>query len=195
MIDLEKLRKIYKFSRDLSMKDVQILLKAASSKSFKKKELLIKENSSKNEIYYIRSGLVRCYYVNDKGEDITFQLIPEHLIVVNFDVVLYDQPSRFHFEAFEPTQTFSMNYDTLQRIFESNMKFESNRKYVFQKIIRQMLKRLESFVLYSPEERYQLYIKDYPNIVNRVPDKYIANVLGITPVSLSRIRKRIAEKK
>ena len=88
-----------------------------------------------------------------------------------------------------------MNYDTLQRIFESNMKFESNRKYVFQKIIRQMLKRLESFVLYSPEERYQLYIKDYPNIVNRVPDKYIANVLGITPVSLSRIRKRIAEKK
>ena len=177
------------------MKDVQILLKAASSKSFKKKELLIKENSSKNEIYYIRSGLVRCYYVNDKGEDITFQLIPEHLIVVNFDVVLYDQPSRFYFEAFEPTQTFSMNYDTLQSIFESNMKFESNRKYVFQKIIRQMLKRLESFVLYSPEERYQLYIKDYPNIVKRVPDKYIANVLGITPVSLSRIRKRIAEKK
>jgi len=47
----------------------------------------------------------------------------------------------------------------------------------------------------SPEERCLKYVSDYPNLVNRVPDKYIANVFGITPVSLSRSRMRIAAKK
>jgi CRP-like cAMP-binding protein len=195
MIDFEKLKNIYKFNRHLSLKDVQLLLKSARSKSFSKKELLIEEGTEKNEIFIIRKGLVRCYYVNDKGEEITFQLIPEHYIVANADIILFKQASRFNYEAFEATQTYSLEYDVMQSILESNIKFESNRKYVFQKMLKLAHRRIESFVLHNPEERYLLFIKDYPNIVNRVPDKYIANVLGITPVSLSRIRKRIAEKK
>ncbi|CAN0600388.1 unnamed protein product, partial [Ectocarpus sp. 12 AP-2014] len=55
--------------------------------------------------------------------------------------------------------------------------------------------RVESFVFLSPEERYKKYVKDNPNIINRAPDMYIANILGITAVSLSRIRNRIASKK
>ncbi|MBK8659738.1 MAG: hypothetical protein IPN22_12925 [Bacteroidetes bacterium] len=50
-------------------------------------------------------------------------------------------------------------------------------------------------MLLSPEERYLKFIQKYPDLLNRVPNKYIANVLGITPVSLSRIRKRISTKK
>lgn len=61
--------------------------------------------------------------------------------------------------------------------------------------MKQIFGRVDSFVLLSPEERYKKYVKDFPEIVNRVPDKHIANVLRITPVSLSRIRKRIATKK
>jgi hypothetical protein len=61
--------------------------------------------------------------------------------------------------------------------------------------LKQTFGRIDSFVLLSPEERYKKYIKDFPGIVNRAPDKHIANVLGITPVSLSRIRKRIASEK
>jgi DNA-directed RNA polymerase subunit F len=61
--------------------------------------------------------------------------------------------------------------------------------------MRQAFQRVESFVFLSPEERYQKYVEDHPNIINRAPDKYIANILGITPVSLSRIRSRIASKR
>ena len=55
--------------------------------------------------------------------------------------------------------------------------------------------RLKSFVLLNPEERYLDFIKKNPSLVNRVPGKYIANVLGITPVSLSRIRARVVNQK
>lgn len=61
--------------------------------------------------------------------------------------------------------------------------------------MKRAFQRIESFVFLSPEERYKKYVKDYPNVIDRAPDKYIANVLGITPVSLSRIRTRIASKK
>lgn len=61
--------------------------------------------------------------------------------------------------------------------------------------MKRMVMHTESFILYSAEERYLNFVKNNPDIVNRVPGKYIANVLGITPVSLSRIRKRIAQKK
>ena len=55
------------------------------------------------------------------------------------------------------------------------------------------MNRLEAFVLLTPEERYQELISSNPTLINRVPDKYIANIIGITPVSLSRIRKRLAK--
>lgn len=195
MIDFEQLRKIYLFGNDLSCKDLQILFKAAKSQSFKKKEILIHEGTQKNEVFYIRKGLVRCYYVNDKGDEITFRLLPEHHLVINSDMTLYNQPSKFYYQAFEATKTYSIDYGVLQSIVADNEKYVFNRKFVFHKILRQAQQRIESFVLHSPEERYLLYLKEFPNIINRVPDKYIAHVLGITPVSLSRIRKRIASKK
>ncbi len=64
-----------------------------------------------------------------------------------------------------------------------------------QRGMKQAFQRVESFVLLSPEERYLKYMQDYPSVINRAPDKYIANVLGITPVSLSRIKGRITAKR
>ena len=195
MIDFEQLRKVYQFGKDLSIKDIQAFFKAAENLSFKKKDILIQEGTQKNKFFYIRKGLVRCYYINDKGDEVTFRLIPEQHIVINSDLILFKKPSKFYYQAIESTKTYAIDYDILQSIIASNGKYESNRKFVYQELLRQAQQRIESFVLHTPEERYELYLKDFPNIVNRVPDKYIANVLGITPVSLSRIRKRIASKK
>jgi CRP-like cAMP-binding protein len=195
MIDFEQLRKVYHFGKDLSVKDIQAFFKAAEKLSFKKKEILIHEGTKNNTVFYIRKGLVRCYYVNDKGDEITFRLIPEHDMVINSDLILFNQPSKFYYQAFESTKTYAIDYDILQAIIANNGTYKSNRKFVYQELLRQAQQRIESFVLYTPEERYELYLKDFPNLVNRVPDKYIANILGITPVSLSRIRKRIASKK
>jgi hypothetical protein len=65
---------------------------------------------------------------------------------------------------------------------------------MLRKFLLEAKERIESFVLFTPEQRYVKYIEDFPDMYNRVPDKYIAHVLGITPVSLSRIRKRISTK-
>ena len=194
MVDLNRLKQIYKFGKELSLKDIQVLLKAAKNGSFRKKELLINEGSKRNDVFYIKSGLVRCFNINDKGEEITLKLIPEHQVVANVDLILFSQTSRFFYEALENTEVFFIDYDVLQDLVSRNPKLEANRKYVLQRLLKESMERVESFVLLTPEERYLRFVKDYPGITNRVQDNYIANVLGITPVSLSRIRKRIATK-
>ena len=193
--EFNKIKQFYKLGKDVQLKDALLILKACKSFRFKKSQLLLEQGSNENTIFFIRKGLVRCFYINEKGEDITFQLITEHQIVGNIHFILFDEPSKFSYEALEPIKGYSISYDTLQKTLSNNTKLESNRKFFFHKILKQTFGRVDSFVLLSPEERYKKYIKDFPDIVNRAPDKYIANVLGITSVSLSRIRKRIASEK
>ena len=195
MVDINKLRQIYKFGKELSIEDAGILIKSAKSKSFKKKEIIIEEGSLKTDVYFLRSGLVRAYCINNKGDEITFGLISENQILTNVDIILFDQPSRFYYECIEDTKTFSIDFDKVQNIIESNPKLERNRKFFARNAMKKMLQRLETFVLMNAEERYEDFIKNNPTLSNRVPDKYLANVLGITPVSLSRIRARIVKRK
>lgn len=194
MIDLEKIKQLYRFGKHLSLTDINDLLKAAKSQSFERKELILREGSIQKDVYLVRSGLIRQFIINENGEETTFRFIPENTIMVNVDILLFNQPSRFHFEALEKTKTLSLDYAVADELIRKNPKLQANRIQFAQKLMKEMHRRIELFVLHTPEERYQHFIKEYPHINDRVPDKYIANVLGITPVSLSRIRARIAEK-
>ena len=195
MIDIEKLRMLYKFGKELSLQDAQDLLKNAKSASFKKKEIIFEEGSKDTQVYFLRKGLVRMYHIKENGEEITFSLIPEHNVVANFDFIATEKPSKFYYETLENCSFFRIDYQVLDSILSKNAKLEANRKYFLRKIIFNVKERLETFVLMNPEERYLKFITDFPDLTNRVPDKYIANVLGITAVSLSRIRKRISSKR
>ncbi|MCS4436676.1 Crp/Fnr family transcriptional regulator [Aquiflexum gelatinilyticum] len=195
MIDLEKLRTLYRFGKEITLNDAQELLKSAKSVSLGKRSTLFEQGSKDSAIYYLRKGLVRMYHIKDNGEEITFSLIPEHNVVANFDFIATENPSKFYYETLEDSSFFSIDYQILDSIVSKNQKLESNRKFFLRKIIFEVKERLENFVLMNPEERYIKFMKDFPDLSNRVPDKYIANILGVTPVSLSRIRKRIVSKK
>lgn len=195
MINLEKIKTLYKLGKDLSLKDIQTLVAAATSESYAPSEYLIEEGSQKNELFFINKGLIRVFHVNEKGEEITTRIIAEHYPVASTNNILFDQPTRFYFQAIEPTEALKIDYDLLQTIIEKHPKLERNRHKILLGILNEAVERVESFVLLSPEERYLDFVEKNPDISNRVPDKYIANILGITPVSLSRIRKRIAERR
>ncbi len=195
MIDFVKIKQIYKLSKEISFNDIQILLSAARMLTFKKGTFLIQEGSTMNDIMYIREGIVRSFYVNEKGEETTVALIDENRMIANVDLLLFNQPSRYTFEALEDVHVLAIKQDVLENLVNANSKLQANRIFVFQNIMRHWHNRIESFVLYTPEQRYSNYVKENPSLINRVPDKYIAHVLGITPVSLSRIRKRLSQKK
>lgn len=173
------------------------LLRKATALKIKKGDILIPAGSTSKDVYFVRRGLIRSYYYDeDKLEEITFQLHPEFNVVINIHSVLFEEASLFSYQAYEDTKLYKIDHTRLIGMTSKNPDLlDLNRRFIGRRAMRQAFQRVESFVFLSPEERYLRYVKEYPNIVNRAPDKFIAHVLGITPVSLSRIRSRLATRK
>ncbi len=158
-------------------------------------DVFLEQGSRKGSIYFIKSGLVRSFYTDDKGEEITNRLRCENEVLSSYEIDLFNEPSRFTFQALEPTELISIDSAVMRKLLDDNPRLEQVRRYFMKKTISECLSAIDDFILLSPEKRYLKFITEYPQLINRVPMKYIANMLGITPVSLSRIRKRIASKK
>lgn len=195
MIDFLKLKQLYKLGKDLSLSDIHGLVTSAKSMSYAPGEYLIKKGQMRKEVFLIRKGLVRSFTITEKGEEITTMFRWEDQPVASPDLILFNQPATQYFQTLESTEVLKIDYDKVQEIIEKNPKLEANRAIILRNLLKETLERIDSFLLLTPEERYIKFIQTKPEIANRVPDKYLANVLGITPVSLSRIRRRIAERK
>lgn len=157
---------------------------------------MIEVSSLNKDVFFIKKGLVRSYVVEEEVNEITFQIYAENQVFTNAHAVLFGESSKFYYQALEHTKVYTVDYNAFLKLTSQNSELlELNRSYFGKIIIKQAFQRVESFVFLSPEERYQKFVLDNPKLIQRVPDKYIAHVLGITPVSLSRIRNRISKKK
>ena len=180
----------------MNFRSAILLIQNTKAVSYKKGEIVIPEGSQEKIVLFIRKGLLRSFYTDvEKVEEITFQLYPERNIALNLHSVLFGEPSKFVYQAIEDTKAFQIDYSSLIALTSKNSDLINfNRTYLTKNVLGKVFTRMESFVFLSPEERYEKFVKNNPSLVNRTPDKYIANVLGITPVSLSRIRSRITKK-
>lgn len=179
----------------MDLKILLALFRHLTIMSIEKGEIILQNGKAHREVYFIRKGLVRAYYTNEEGEEITFQLFPEYHVFGSFYSLLFDEPSRFTFQALERTKFYKVDFDSFHNVIQHSTVVNLNKLGVGKMAMKQAFQRVESLVLLTPEERYLKYMQDYPNVINRVPDKYIAHVLGITPVSLSRIKGRITSKR
>lgn len=173
---------------------ILFLLRNVQREKYEKGAILVHEGEREKKIFFIRKGLIRSYKKDENGKELTFQLHPESTIFGNAHALLLDQGSQFYYEALEPSLVYAVNYEKFLKMAEGKPElYQLNQKFVSRRNIITAFQRVESLLFLSPEERYKNFLKERPDMVNRVPDKYIANVLGITPESLSRIRRRMAK--
>ncbi len=150
---------------------------------------LVDQGQVATELYFINKGVIRLYYT--KGdEEITGFIFQENLFASSYDSFLRKVPSIQTLESLEPCELLVISYDRMQELYDTLPKINVlTRKVAEQRFINsQMI--LSSFLLDSPEERYRKFEAQHRDLLQRVPLKIIASYLGITPVSLSRIRKR-----
>lgn len=161
----------------------------AETLSIPQKTILLEEGKIADRIYLIRKGCLRLFFYNE-GKDITFQFFFENDFVASFDSLYKGTPSMFSLESLEPSEVISISKET----FYSKIENSPSLRLLYEgKIIERFsfyqhlfLSRIKN----TPQQRYEELLKEYPNIIQRVPQHYIASYLGITPVSLSRIRNR-----
>lgn len=179
--------------KDLSFTDLYELFKMAQAKRIPAGDVYIEQGATAKKLGFIRKGLIRAHCVKDNGDNVTLMLRWENQFIASHDTVILNQPSRFTYQALEDTTLMELDYGRMEAILDSNPKLSSYRNVILMRMLSEALERMESFVLFTPEERYLKLLTEKPNIFNRVPNKYLATLLGITPVSLSRIRKRITQ--
>ena len=195
MLDTEKLNYYFGVFKNLELKDLKAIFNLVTIRRFKTGEIFIKPGEQYKKIGYIQKGLIRAYHLKDNGDEITTLIRWEDQFIASHDSILFDEPSRFIYQAIEKTILLEVDYAIAQNFMAKNPKLEIGRVHFLRKMLGETILNVETFILLTPEERYLKFIKDKPDIVNRVPSKYIATLLGITPVSLSRIRGRIANQK
>ncbi len=165
---------------------------AFSFRQVPKKFLLIREGQIAREVFFINKGLLRLFY-NKDGEEITGFIFREGLFASSYESFLRQSPSIQNLETLEDCELLVLTFDKLEELYEKLPKINiMTRKVAEQRFINsQMI--LSSFLLDSPEERYRKFEAAHGDLLLRVPHHIIASYLGITPVSLSRIRKRVSQ--
>lgn len=154
-------------------------------------EAYIREGDTSQRLAFIEQGIMRAYLIKDNGEEATLFLRWEGQFIASHDTIIHHKPSRFIYRALEPVTLLEIDYKVLEDILKIHPEYEPLRNFFLMRMLADSLKIMESFVTQSPEERYRDLVTEQFSLVNRVPGKYIASMLGITPVSLSRIRKRM----
>jgi CRP-like cAMP-binding protein len=193
MLSTEDIKFYLTLFKDLSISDLVELFGMAQTRKIPAGEIYIDEGSIYKKLALIRNGLIRVYCIKPNGDDVTLMLRWEKQFFASHDNIILNQPSRFIYEALENTVLTEVDYNRVENILNNNPRLSSYRNLFLLNMLAESIERMESFVLLSPEERYLQLVKNNPDIVNRVHNKYLATLLGITPVSLSRIRHRIAK--
>lgn len=161
---------------------------------FKREEIpakttLLSEGEISKKAFYIEQGCLRICF-NNNGKDITFQFFFEGESVSSIESFRTNQPSLFTIESIESCILYSISKKDLQSIIETSTEIKSTvEEHTFQRLLfyqKLFLSRIKD----NPEKRYLELLKTNPKILLRVPQHYIASYLGITSVSLSRIRNR-----
>ena len=155
------------------------------------KTILLSEGDIAAKLFIVVKGCLRTYFIKENGSEITSQFFIEGQMVMSFESATTGKPSRLYIDAIENSTIGFIHVKYLERLFRENSTARDHfNKFLMTRLIYYMNQEA-SFILDSPEKRYIKLIQDNPELVSRIPQQYIASYLGITPVSLSRIRTRI----
>jgi len=153
------------------------------------KTVLLKEGEYARKLYFIERGCLRLWFCS-KGKEVTVQFFFENERVASAESFFGNCASLFTLETLEPSVLYYMTRKDFETILEDPDCSKGLIKVLTQRFMYYAALH-RSFINNTPKERYLELIKTQPRIIQRVPQHYIASYLGITPVSLSRIRKRI----
>lgn len=173
----------------LSGEEMKVIRECCSQLKIQKNEELQPVGHTCKTIYFVVEGMLRICYLKN-GSDITESFEPESSIVARAESLFAGVPSKKAIHGVERSELIAINAVKLYESFDRYPKIERLFRKIFEQQYVRTIHRLESLQFNSPEERYKLLMEGQPDILKRVPLKHIASYLGMTQVSLSRIRAR-----
>lgn len=162
-------------------------------RQFRKKQVITKEGEVENYFNFILKGLVRKYYKKGANE-VTTQIVTEGRIIHSQESFHSRTPSQFFIEAIEPTTLVSITYDDLEKIYSTNAKMERLGRLVITFSMVMKDRWQIAMTRTTPRERFLDFVQKNPELLQRVPQKYLASYLNIQPETFSRFKHLLKER-
>ncbi|MES2648085.1 MAG: Crp/Fnr family transcriptional regulator [Bacteroidota bacterium] len=182
---LTYLNSIYSLSPELQ----EHLFGILKQQTLSRKQYLLKAEQVCNNIYFISKGLVRCFY-NKEDQEVNTWFMKEDDVIVSVESFFYQKKSKEFIQAIEDTELHSISYEELEYIYHTFPEFNFVARILLQKYYTLSEQRLYSLRMQRSQERYRYLMDYYPELILRVPAKFLASYLGITEETLSRIRSK-----
>jgi len=172
----------------------RVLLPVINIRQFRKKEIVTRENEVENYFNFISKGLVRKYYRKD-SEEINTQISMEGHLILSQESFHSRTPSEYVIETIEPSTLVSITYDDLEKVYSSSPAMERLGRMVitYSMIIKDRWQM--QMVKMTPRERFLTFVSRNPELMQRVPQKFLASYLNIKPETFSRFKHLLKTKR
>lgn len=160
------------------------------TKEVAKKENLLEEGQICKHHYFVLTGLLRKFYINEKGIEQTTEFAIETWWLTDNFAYEHQVPTEFYIQAVEKSKILYINQEKQEKLLKEFPVMERYFRFVYQRAFAASQKRIKFLFSFSKEEFYFQAIRNHPEFVQRVPQYLIASYLGFTPEYLSEIRKK-----
>lgn len=192
MLDKDQLTSLlHNFFNDLSKDDIDMLLQICEFKTYPGKTVILKSGDTKRRAFLILEGTARGYIIDKKGEEKNILLRSKGIFVGDAEALFGNQPQKLTIESIDRTTVLLFSMVDFEALSEQNKAILNLYISSLKEAILRLTYRVGSLITMSPEERYIDLLEKNPNFLKDAFDKHIANYLGITAVSFSRIKKRL----
>jgi len=177
-----------------ALSDDELLLFASqlTFQELKKKDFFLQSGKIQRAIGFITKGLVRSFYVDQNGDEITVGFYAEGEYATHFSSFVKQQPSKYAIHCLEDTTFVCLSLESMNWIYQQSPKFERYGRLVAGEILYRQQTRIESFIFQTAEERYLDFIEQHPTLFNRISLSHLCSFLGIERQSLTRIRQKLS---
>ena len=159
----------------------------------RKRQFLIQEGDLVKYEYFVASGCLKAYEVDDNGDEHIIQFAKENWWISDFKAFFEEGKATLNIDTIEESIVFGIEKQDLENLFLDVPKFDRFFRIKLTSAFVALQNRILSSLDKSNSERYLDFQKAYPNLERRIPNYMIANYLGIKPESLSRIRKNLVK--
>lgn len=174
--------------------DLPNLTQMITRKNVKKGEFLLTEGQICKHIIFVEQGLLRFYSIDEEGKEHILQFAPENWFLSDRGSIYFNQPSSYFIAAIEDSTVALLDQHFVERASNQSPEFRNYNEYLLQNHIRHLQNRVNLLIGATAEQRYLVFMELYPDLMRRVPQWMIASYLGITPESLSRVRKELTNR-
>lgn len=169
---------------------INLILSKFTPEELPKESLFIRQNEVSSKIAFLNSGICKHYFNNENGTETTIFIATDNCFISSISSFLNKTPSLENIEAISDCSLYTITKDDLNLLLNKIPEF----KDIYIKLIEEQIKCLDTsrfdLLTLTPEQRYNKFCKEQPNIIQKVPLKTLASIFGITPRHLSRIRKK-----